>query len=86
MRCFMKWVGWNDHVCRGTKEDKKYMDFRGELFYGPWLILLLACSSWRGIGSCLASDSLLKSMSILTLGADAALIGVSKEATGGLTI
>ena len=43
----------------------------------------MGCSSLRGIGSCLASDSSLKSVSILTLGADVTLIGVAGESTEG---
>jgi len=35
------------------------------------------------MGSCLASDSSLKSVSILTLGADVRLIGVAGESTEG---
>jgi len=83
LRRFMAWVNWNDHVFRKKGEKSEFQDFENAFCNGPWSILPVACSSLRGIGSCLASDSSLKSVSILTLGADATLIGVSGESTEG---
>lgn len=76
-------VNRNNHVCAETKKSEKFWYFKNALLDGPWSILLVTFSSLRGIGSCLASDSSLKSVSILTLGADATLIGVSGEPTEG---
>jgi len=77
----MVWVDGNDHICMGKGKSENY---RGEnaFFYGPWSIFP-GFSSLRGMGSCLASDSSLKSVSILTLGADVRLIGVAGESTEG---
>ena len=77
----MAWVEGNDNICGNTTKMRK---LRGENAFpnGPWSILV-GGSSLRGIGSCLASDSSLKSVSILTLGAEVTFMGVSGESTEG---